>query len=72
MNAKAKFMCRSVKDYGNNQKEYEFAAISADEIPENQRYHKWTPSGSLSMMVTNPAVVFEPTKSYYLDITPAE
>lgn len=42
-----------------------------DSVPEDQRYARYTPSGELRIAVTNPAVVFEPGQSYYLDITPA-
>lgn len=49
-----------------------FQAVGADEVPENQRYHKYTPSGCLEISVDNPAAVeqFELGKSYYLDFTP--
>jgi hypothetical protein len=43
-----------------------------ESIPEDQRYAKATPSGTLTITVDNPAVVFEPGASYYLDITPAD
>ena len=40
--------------------------------PEDQRFSKATPSGSLRMQVDNPAALeqFEPGKAYYLDFTP--
>ena len=42
-------------------------------MPENQRYHKYSPSGKLEITVSNPALrgAFKPGKSYYLDFTEA-
>lgn len=71
-NVRAKFRCSSVKQHENSTaKSYEFYAACADEVEENQRYHKYTPSGRLEIMVDNPAVSFELGKHYYLDFTPA-
>lgn len=54
---------------------YTFRAVVGgdDSIPEDQTFHKYTPSGLLQMTIDNEAVaeklsVGEP---YYLDITPA-
>lgn len=51
---------------------YRFLASYDTSVPEDQRYAKATPSGQLTIAVDNPAVVFEPGKSYYLDFTPVE
>lgn len=51
---------------------YRFHAVYDTSVPENERYAQATPTGSIEMRVDNPAVVFEPGKSYYLDFTPAE
>lgn len=54
-------------------KVYSFMAAHDDGTPENQRYAKATPTGSLSITVDNPdAMSFEQGKYYYLDFTPAE
>ncbi|MGN2244926.1 hypothetical protein ACFWZU_15635 [Frateuria sp. GZRR33] len=73
MTVRAKFVCDSVKQHRWNPtlKTYEFNAVCADEVPENQRYHKYTPAGSLQISVDNPSVDFELGKAYYLDFTPA-
>jgi len=73
-NVRAKFVCESVKQHrwNPNLKTYEFSAVCADEVAENQRFHKYTPSGSLQISVDNPAVNFELGKSYYLDFSPAD
>jgi len=51
-----------------------FQAVCADHIEENKRFHKYTPSGQLSMTVDNPPAqeFFELGKSYYLDFSKAE
>lgn len=72
---RAKFRCTSVERFtadGDGQVVYRFAAQYDDSIPEDQRFSRYTPSGSLSITVDNPSVVFVPGKSYYLDFTPAE
>jgi hypothetical protein len=40
---------------------------------DNESWSQYTPSGSLEMMITNPAAIdqFEPGKAYFIDITPA-
>jgi hypothetical protein len=73
MAVRAKFHCSREKkvDWNATLRIYEFNAVCADEVPENQRYHKYTPSGTLLISVDNPEVKFEVGKSYYLDFTPA-
>ena len=46
----------------------------ADELEENQRFNKASPSGELSITIDNPAAqgFLQPGKSYYLDFSPAE
>ena len=41
---------------------------------ENRIFGKWSPSGSVSMTIRNPAAYdqFEQGKAYYLDFNPAE
>lgn len=51
---------------------FRFSAVYDDGTPENERYARYTPIGELKIQVDNPAVVFEPGKSYYLDFTEAE
>jgi hypothetical protein len=73
---RAKFKCSHfVQHAGYNgaqgSREYHFDAVCADEVDENKRFHKYTPSGKLSMYVDNHAVQFKPGKSYYIDFSPA-
>ncbi|TBA16086.1 hypothetical protein [Rhizobium ruizarguesonis] len=73
---RAKFMCLSVTHFANNgtdtQAEIRFTAVYGNG-EDNRSWSKWTPSGELKMMVTNPTAIeaFELGKSYYLDFTPA-
>ncbi|MDO3434323.1 hypothetical protein QWJ46_16710 [Rhizobium sp. CBN3] len=74
---RAKFRCLSVTHFADNgpdpQAEIRFNAVYGTG-EENKSWSKWTPSGELKMMVTNPSAIeaFELGKSYYLDFTPAE
>lgn len=40
-------------------------------IPEDQSFSKWTPSGSLNAMISNPAALAQLTvgKQFYVDLT---
>lgn len=75
---RAKFRCmfETHKKWGPQDdqvtRSYEFAAVYDEKTPENQRFATATPSGSLTIAVTNPAVRFEPGKFYYLDFTEAD
>ena len=70
--SRAKFTCESVQQTRySDAKNYTFQAVPADEIEENKRYHKYSPSGNLSITVDNPAVTFELGKSYYIDFVEA-
>jgi len=56
---------------GTTGQSFVFNAVSADGVPENERFHQYTPSGSLTMFVDNPPAqtFFQLGKSYYLDFT---
>lgn len=51
-----------------------FIAVCNDGTPENERFHRYTPTGTLEMYVDNPSALaqFELGKEYYLDFTPCE
>ena len=51
---------------------YRFSAVTDSSTPENERFAQATPIGELRIQVDNPAVIFEPGSSYYLDFTPAD
>jgi hypothetical protein len=71
---RAKFVVQSVKTWGYGGREIVATPVTGgpNEIPENQRFHKATPSGQLTMTVDNPpaAEVFVPGAEFYLDFTP--
>lgn len=69
MNVRCKMQCKWVKDHGS-MKEYRFDAVCADEVPENQRYHKYTPNGHIEISVTNPNVSYDVGAYYYFDSLP--
>lgn len=71
MLCRGKFQCESVKDFGNR-KEIALRAVCNDGTPENERFHKYTPSGLITMTVDNPNIVFTPEKYYYVDFTEIE
>ncbi len=45
-----------------------------DGLDEDNTFAKWSPSGSLGLTITNPALwdQFKPGQKFYLDFTPAE
>jgi hypothetical protein len=70
----AKFRCtaevnRVHSRNADAQKTVEFTAVYDDGIPENQRFHKYTPSGRIELQVNNEAVDFEPGAEYYVTFT---
>lgn len=73
---RAKFTLQTIETHeyrpGSSSKYLVFNATYDQTIPEDQRFSKATPSGTLRMQVDNPAAVerFEPGKAYYLDFTP--
>lgn len=55
MSVRAKFKVVSVTSFDSSTyKAVKLQAIGADDIPENQRYHKYTPSGSIEILIDNP------------------
>ena len=51
-----------------------FNAVGADGVDENERYHRYTPSGSLKIRIDNEALrdAFQPGHEYYIDFTRAD
>lgn len=75
MSVKAKFKVESVTDFGPSMgKQVRLRAVSDDGIPENQRYHKYTPSGEITLSIDNPSAAdqFIPGKAFYVDFTSAD
>lgn len=71
MNVRCKMKCTEVTQYEGTTRKVVFSAVCADEVPENQRYHKYTPNGRIELSITNPDVSYDVGKCYYFDSTPA-
>lgn len=71
MSLRAKFRCQSVK---RDASENEYVELSAVSGPGNETWSKWTPSGGLTMMISNPDAQGQckPGTDYFLDITEVE
>jgi hypothetical protein len=65
---RAKFKC-----WSNNDGVVALNAVT-DGSEENKTFWKYTPSGQISMTISNPAAFnhFVPGKEYYVDFTPAD
>lgn len=70
--ARCKFNIVSVTDLGNNQRKIDMSAVCDSSIPEDRAFTKYTPSGTMSIMLTNPNVfgIFVAGTQVYIDITP--
>lgn len=74
MIVRAKFQLQQITESAHSSgKTFKFTAVSADGIPENERYHKYTPSGTIELWVDNPPAVeqWKLGEQYYIDFTPA-
>jgi hypothetical protein len=73
MSVRAKMQLTSITEnsWGAG-KSLKFTASYSPEVPEDQRYAKATPSGSLEMLVDNPSALeqFKLGEFYYLDFAP--
>ena len=82
---RAKFQIQSVvHNLGHDGKRYaetvtmspvcKSSAYPADGLDEDNTFAKWSPSGSLSLTITNPALwdQFKPGQKFYSDFTEAE
>lgn len=75
---RAKFTVQSIEKYEGGENLY-FYAVCPDKFGENGEnedndFARWTPSGNLSMSVTNPDLLgkFNEGEKYYLDFTKAD
>ena len=73
MAVRAKFTVVAITDRGWS-KEVELACQYDQSVPEDQRFQKATPSGSIRMQIDNPAALeqFKLGKSFYADFTQVE
>lgn len=70
---RAKFRVHSVEQHSDEGQTVKLHPVYSGS-EENKSFSKWTPSGELSMSITNPAALgfFAEGQEYYLDITPAD
>ncbi|WP_404653372.1 hypothetical protein [Raoultella terrigena] len=74
MTVRAKFQCNSInKSPDNSTAVVNMMAVTTGSA-ENETWSKYTPSGQLQMVISNPAAAeqFEQGKEYFIDIAPAE
>lgn len=72
---RAKFKVTKVTTFEGGSQEVNLHAVySGDKNSEDNQFSQATPSGQLTMHISNPAAIgfLEVGKSYYLDFTPAE
>jgi integrase len=71
VSVRAKFRVERIIHHSGNQREVVLYAVTSGE--GNAAWSKYTPSGKLEMLITNPAAFeqFEVEKEYFLDFTPA-
>lgn len=74
MAVRAKFKLIEITATHWGSKRLKFSCEYDSTIPEDQRFQKATPTGSIEMQIDNPAAVeqFALGKTYYADFTPAE
>lgn len=72
---RAKFRCTSeTKTFygGPDSRTYKFDAMYDPEIPEDLRYARATPTGTLEMTVDNPSAQFTVGSFYFLEFVPCD
>lgn len=79
MSVRAKFFVEQSTQWGSQQgpssnRRVVLKAVGDDKIPENQRYHKYTPSGEITLSIDNPpaAEFFTPGRPVYVDFAGTE
>ena len=76
---KAKFELKAVTKQGDAAEELKFSAVTEKAFNDEGKsddndFSKWTPSGELTMTVTNPDLIgkFQVGEKFYLEFTKAE
>jgi hypothetical protein len=73
---RAKFVVESIKQdqWNRDARTVRLAPQYDTSIPEDQRFFNATPSGSMEMLINNPAVLKELTlgRKFYIDFTPVD
>lgn len=77
MNMRAKFTIRSITQHDGGNETLKMSPVCRDGgyppdgSDENNTYAKYSPSGSLELMIANPALFgqFKPGQTFYIDFT---
>lgn len=74
MSVRAKFRVSEVTMYNEIYGKVKLTAVHETDTPENERFTKATPNGTVEMYIDNPPALnqFKPGKFFYADFTPAE
>lgn len=78
MNVRAKFQCVEIKNLYCPTPDQQMAEVRLIPVygngEANKDWSKWTPSGELKMVITNPPAIaaFDLGKEYFMDFTPAD
>lgn len=73
MSVRAKFTVAHIQGLDRGAKIVTLHPVQDDGIPENQRFHQYTPGGEISLTIDNPPASdqFQLGRSYYVDFTDA-
>lgn len=68
-----KFVCQSVEKFQGGNERVKLAAQYDQSLDEDRRFSQASPSGEMTVSISNPNVIgwFEPGKAYYLTATEA-
>lgn len=71
---RAKFQCvaETKTAWSTEAKTYKLQAMYDPDLPEDQRFAKATPTGTLEMLIDNPSAQPDLGAFYYLDLTRVE
>ena len=74
MSIRGKFrvMSETKHYYSDDARTIKLQAMYDPDVPEDQSYAKATPTGTIEMLVDNPAAKFELGEYYYADFTKVE
>lgn len=71
MNAVCKFRCAEVDDLGCGSQDVRLDALYDENLPGDQRFAQYTPTGSMTMRITNPSLMgfFVAGESYLIEVS---
>ncbi len=74
MSVRAKFRVNEVTMFSETYGKVKLTAVHETDTPENERFTKASPNGSIEMSIDNPPALeqFKPGKFFYVDFTSTE